>query len=204
MGAADGPAAACTLPSAVAHPSPLLPPALLRLQVNQSLAEAREEAHREKQLIQSELQAAQTASFDQHELQQMLDEVNKSLSAEREARQAAYLEKALVQIQLEAKYRLAEAMKQEAAAASEALAEARAASQHTAELQRLLEEVRPACVGWAVLPHHAERRSAAALPVLNPRPCFHPRSALPASRPPEAWRLSARRASRRSKRRRWC
>jgi len=39
-------------------------------------------------------------------------QVNQSLSIEREARQAAYLEKALVQIQLEAKQRLADMMKQ--------------------------------------------------------------------------------------------
>lgn len=79
-------------------------------------------------------------------------QVNNSLAAEREAKRAAEKDKALVQIVLEAKQRLADAMREEAAAAAKALAAERAITADTAELQAKLVEVRECCACCAARP----------------------------------------------------
>ncbi|PRW58969.1 kinase and PP2C-like domain-containing [Chlorella sorokiniana] len=84
---------------------------------------------------------AEKARAEARELQLMLDEVNRSLAVEREAKKAAEKDRALVQIVLDAKQRLADAMREEAAAAAKALAAERAISAETQELQDKLSEL---------------------------------------------------------------
>lgn len=68
-------------------------------------------------------------------------QVNHALTAEREAKKAAEKDRALVQIVLDAKQRLADAMREEAAAAAKALAAERAVAAETVDLRHKLDEV---------------------------------------------------------------